>query len=54
MIKAFISYIQCFIAYCFKNVNIIIRMKNKDTCVYIMSLNDVIKHIKYINKGSNK
>ena len=53
VIKAFISYIKCFIAYCFKNVNIIIRMKQKGTCMYmyIMPLNDIIKHI---NEKSNK
>ena len=45
--KAFISYIQCFIAYCFK----VIGMKLKGTCIYIMPLNDIIKHI---NEESNK
>ena len=48
IIKAFISYFSVFIAYCFKNVNIIIRMKQKGTCIYIMPLNDIIK---YINEG---
>ena len=52
IIKAFISYtFSVFIAYCFKNVNIIIRMKQKGTCIYIMSLNDIIKHT---NEESNK
>ena len=53
IIKAFISYILCFVfnAYCFKNVNIIIRMKQKGPCIYIMPLNDIIKHI---NDESNK
>ena len=54
IIKAFISYIQCFIAYCLKNVNIIIWMKQKSTCVYILPLNGVTKHIKHLNEGSNK
>ena len=36
IIKAFVSFIQCF--YCFKNVNIIIiRMKQKGTRIYIMN-----------------
>ena len=45
IIKAFISYIQCFIAYCFKNVDIISKMKQKGMHIYIMQLNDIIKHI---------
>ena len=52
LLRAFIIVtFSVFIAYCFKNVNIIIRMKQKGTCIYIMPLNDIVKNI---NEESNK
>ena len=35
IIKTFVSFSQCF--YCFKNVNIIIRMKQKGARIYTMN-----------------
>ena len=53
-VRSSIYYIvtfSVFIAYCSKNVNVIIRMKQKGMCIYIMPLNDIIKHT---NEESNK
>ena len=36
IIKTFVSFIQCF--YCFKIVNIIIRIKQKGMRIYIMNV----------------